>query len=178
MRVVAIPKADFVLGRMHIDIDLRRIDIQIDDVGGLTAVVQHVGVGLAHRVGESFITNDAAVDVEILHVGAAARKRRQPDPTAQIQILALSFESQRILDKFFATQQGDSTVLFVDGLCGFELFYQPSVVPPAESDIEVSEGLSAYRFINVIEFSFFGAQKLAARRDVVEQVVDTQRRTD
>ena len=47
----AIAKAHFVLGRMHVDVDPARIELQEQYEGGMPAVEQHVRIGLAHRVG-------------------------------------------------------------------------------------------------------------------------------
>ena len=68
----AVAKAHLVLGRVHVDIDRRRIELQEQHEGRMPAVIEHVAIGLAHRMGDQLVAHHAAVDIEVLQVRLAA----------------------------------------------------------------------------------------------------------
>jgi hypothetical protein len=71
-----VAEADFGLGRVHIDVDQRRVDVDEQADGGLAAAVQHVAVGFAQGVGDHLVAHEAAVDEDVLAVlgfGGAGR---------------------------------------------------------------------------------------------------------
>ncbi|MNZ95691.1 hypothetical protein D3C78_1148560 [compost metagenome] len=94
-----VAETHLVLGRVHVDIDHRRIDLEEQHEGRVTAVVQHVAIGLAHRVGDQLVAHHAAVHVEILQVRLAAREGRQADPAPQMQAVALDLDGQRLFEE-------------------------------------------------------------------------------
>ena len=69
-----IAEAHLDLGRMHVDVDAARIDLEEQQVRGLPLAVQQVAVGFAHRVRQHAVAHEAAVDEQVLRVGA----RRAP----------------------------------------------------------------------------------------------------
>ena len=73
-------KADLVLARVHVHIDIPGVQLQIQDKRGMPGVVQHIGKGLAHGVRHQLVANVAAVDEEVLEVGLAAGESRLRDP--------------------------------------------------------------------------------------------------
>ena len=77
------------LRRMHVDVDLARIEFEVQHEHRMAAVEQHVAISLPHRVRDDAILHRAAVDEEVLLIGLRARMRRQPDPAAQSQTVAL-----------------------------------------------------------------------------------------
>ena len=81
--LAAVTEAHFELGRVRVDVDELRIERQIQHVGGMAAVVQHVAVGEAHRVHEQPVAHRAAVDEPELLVRLRARARRQADPSRE-----------------------------------------------------------------------------------------------
>ena len=50
MHGAAVAKAHFGFGGMHVDIDQRRINVEKQHKARMAAVVQHILVGLTHRV--------------------------------------------------------------------------------------------------------------------------------
>ncbi len=71
-----------MFGRMHVHVHLARVAFQEQHEGRMAPMEQHVGISLAHRMGHGAVAHGAAVDVEILLVGAGARRGRQSDPAA------------------------------------------------------------------------------------------------
>ena len=69
----AIAESHFGFGRVDVDIDGRRINVDKQAIGGVTAAVQRVLIGFAQGVAQEFVAHEAAVDVAVL--GVAARPR-------------------------------------------------------------------------------------------------------
>lgn len=59
--------------RVDVDVDCRRIDFEEDAISREATAMQHVLIGLAQRVAEQFVADEAAIDVAILGVAACAR---------------------------------------------------------------------------------------------------------
>ena len=78
MNAAAIAKTHFVLGGVHVHIHRCRIEFEKQDKGRMASVVEHVPVGLFHRVTYQPVLDDAAIDIKILQVGLAAGKRGHP----------------------------------------------------------------------------------------------------
>ncbi len=72
-----IAKPHFDLRRMHVHIDRFRRQIEKQHIRRITVAMQHVFVRGAHRVREQLVAHEAAIDEEILLVGAAAARGRQ-----------------------------------------------------------------------------------------------------
>ncbi len=68
---------------MDIDVDQRRVEGQCQHIGGMALAVQHVGIGLAHRVHQQAVAHEAAVDVEILAIGAGPARGGQAEQSMQ-----------------------------------------------------------------------------------------------
>ena len=80
----AVAKTDFVFRRVSVDIDERGIHVEVQDIGRMPAVKQHIAVGLAHGTYANAIPNGAAVQKKMLQVGLAAGKDRPGDPAANL----------------------------------------------------------------------------------------------
>ena len=57
-----------MLGRMHVDVDQRGIELEEQHERGMPTMEQHVRVRLAHCVRDETIAHETTVDVEILLV--------------------------------------------------------------------------------------------------------------
>ena len=57
-----------VLGRMHIDIDIRRGNFQKQHKGRMSTMIEHVLIGLANRMGYHFVADATAVDKKVLQI--------------------------------------------------------------------------------------------------------------
>ena len=90
-----IAEAHLALGRMHVDIDARRIEFEEQHVGRLAVVMQHVLVGLAQRVRQHLVAHEAAVDEKILRIAAAVRAPRQCRQAGEVEIPELCVRPSR-----------------------------------------------------------------------------------
>ena len=63
---------------------------------------QHVAVGLLHRVRDAAIAHAAAVDVEVLLIGARAVVHGLRDPAMQAQAGGFVVDAQGVFREFFA----------------------------------------------------------------------------
>ena len=78
-----------MFGRVHVDINQRRIDGKKQAVNGIAAVIKHVRITLLHRVGNDLVPNHPAVDEKELLISLAAGISGQPDPATQLHAVAL-----------------------------------------------------------------------------------------
>ena len=62
----AIAKPHLVLGGMYVDVHLGRIKLKVQHKRRVAAVIQHVPVGLLHRMRHQPVADDAAVYEEVL----------------------------------------------------------------------------------------------------------------
>ena len=52
MHQAAVPEPDFVFGGVHIDIHSAWRQFQIKHIGWMTAMIQHISIGLFDRMGD------------------------------------------------------------------------------------------------------------------------------
>ena len=173
-----VAEAHFVLGRMHVDVHRTRIDFQEQHEGRMTPVEQHVAIGLAYRVGHQLVAHHAAVDVEVLQIGLAARIGRQSNPAPQAHAAAVDLDRQRLLEERRAAHAGHSprTAEFVR--CLVQRQHGLAVVAQMEGDVEMCQSQLLDHLLQVIELGLLGLEKLASCRGVEEQVAHLDRGTD
>ncbi len=70
---------------MHVHVDQTWGQVEIQQIGGMTAVMEHVAEGLTHGVGHQLVAHHTAVDIEELLVSLAAGEGRPQDPATQAQ---------------------------------------------------------------------------------------------
>ena len=70
MHFAAVAKAHLDLGRVHVHIDTRRVDLDIQGIHRLAVAVQHVFIGAACAVAEHFVAHKTAIDIGELLIGA------------------------------------------------------------------------------------------------------------
>jgi hypothetical protein len=102
------PEADFRLGRVHVDVDQRRIDLDEQADGRLAAAVQHVAVGLAQRVGDHLVADEAAIDEDVLAVLGVGRAGRVDREAGDRKRPGLRVDRARRADEVIAEQVGDA----------------------------------------------------------------------
>ncbi len=170
MHEPAVAETHLMLGGMHIDIDQRRLQFQIQHEGRVATMKEYVLVRLLDGVTHQLVADDAAVDVEVLQIRLTARESRQTHPTPQPQPRGLNIDLNRILDKRGTTHQRHATLLLLRAERRMQMLNHPLIVPQAEGDIEAAEGEPLHHFFETIEFGFLGAQKLLARRRVEEKI--------
>ena len=169
----------FVLGRMHVDVHARRVEPQEQHVRRLAAMEQHVGIGLLDRMRDAAIAHRAAVDVQVLLVGAGAVVGRLRDPAVQVHARGLVVDAQRLFRELLAERLdqalvGEDRVVVVVArrpIASRRL----AVVRGAQFDIRPRQRQRTQPFLDVAQFGALGAQELAPRRHVVEQIAHFDR---
>ena len=172
--VARVSEAHFVLRRMHVDVDLPRIEIEIQHEHRMAAVEQHVAVRLLHRVRDDLVLHRTAVDEEILMIGLCARKRRHADPTVQVQVRRVFRRSAlpRLRTRRRAVaRRGAVHPLPLGGRCCTALPLRVSNSTSSRAKRETGDDVVQMR-----ELGAFGLQELAARGRVVEQIGDVDGR--
>ena len=92
----AVAEAHFGLGRMHVDVDLARIERDEQRQQRMAVARQIIGIGAAHRADQQLVAHRAAVDEQILPERVGARQRRQPGKALDAHALALGVDGDRI----------------------------------------------------------------------------------
>ena len=173
MHQPAVAEAHLVLGRMHVDVHPRRVEFEEQHVGRLAAVEQHVAVGQLHRVGDVAVAHAAAVDVDVLLVGAGPGIRRLGDPAVQPQAGAFVVHAQRLAGEILA--QGFAQAQVGHQVAGLVAARGLAVVRDAQFHVGPGQRQRAQPLLDVAQFGAFGAQELAPRRHVVEQLAHLDR---
>ena len=171
VHATGIPKTDFALGRMHIDIDASGIEFQEQHEHRMTSVEHHIPVGLSHRVARQPVLHGAAVHEEELGVGLGARVAGQADPAGQTQIAVVRVDGDGLGQKLGAHDR-------VQIPPGGQPFQRALAMPEFEGDIAVGERQSSHRIAHMAGLRAFGFEELSPRGRVVEQVRDLDRRAD
>ena len=90
MHEARLAKAHFEFLRMRVDVDARRVHFEVQHVGRVAAVEQHVAIREPHGAGDELVAQRPAVQEEMLLVGLAARVGRQAEPAVQAHAGRLS----------------------------------------------------------------------------------------
>ncbi|MNE26714.1 hypothetical protein D3C80_1200920 [compost metagenome] len=168
-------EAHFVLGRVHIDVDAGGVDFQKQYKSRVPAVEQHIAIRLAHRVGDQFVAHRTAIDEEILKVGLAAREGRQTDPAPQVQAVALYFNRQGLFEKTRPAYRRHTPCAGSIVMGFMQAENALAVMTQVKAHVEASQRQAPDHFLQVIEFGFFGLEKLAPGRGIEEQVAHFDR---
>jgi hypothetical protein len=102
----AVAEAHFDLGRVDVDVDQRRVEVERQHIGREAVAVQHVLVGGADRVHQQLVAHEAPVHVEELAVGARLRCGRQAGVAVQAQRAGAFVDRQARLGKVAAQDVG------------------------------------------------------------------------
>ena len=95
-----IAKPHLGLGRMHVDVDLARIEIDEDREQRMTAARHQVAVGRAHRAEQQPVAHGPAVDEQKLQAAVGPVQGRQAGEAGDARAVARAVELQRIVQKF------------------------------------------------------------------------------
>ena len=161
-----VTKADFRLLRVHIDIDARRIDVEEQAVGRVAAAVQQVLVGLAQRMPEQFVADEAAIDVAVLGVAAGAGVCRQRTVAGDAQRAGTDVEAARLGEKLVAEDGADAHA----GIAGAEVQRDTAIVREGEGDAGMSQRNALDRLGAMRELAALRLEKFAAGRRVVVEI--------
>lgn len=68
MHQPTLTKTHLMLGGMGVHIHQRRIQFKVEYIGRVPTMIEHILVGLAHRMGHQLVTDHAAIHEEVLHI--------------------------------------------------------------------------------------------------------------
>ena len=135
---------------------------------------QHVAIRLPYRMGHIAVTHAAAIDVQILLVGAGAIVGRLRDPAMQAHPGSAVVHAQHIARKVFA-QRLVQTQLRQQVTLAFPTPRRLAVVGDAQFHIRPRQCQSAQPVFDMGKLCTFGAQEFAPRRHVVKQIAHFHR---
>ena len=166
VQLAGVAKTHLDLGRMDVHVDAVRRDVDEQQVGRLARAMQHVFEGGARAVGDELVAHEAAVDVDVLLVGARARRIRQADAAFESHAAVGGVQGAARVDEFVAQHVAhplvEPRVLPVSG--------QLAVVPDRKADVGARQRLAAHGLQAVRELGRVGLEELAACRGAEEQL--------
>ena len=92
----AVAEAHLGLGRMHVDVDLARLERDEQRQQRMAVARQIIGIGAAHRADQQLVAHRPAVDEQILPERVGARQRRQAGEAVHAHALALGVDGDGI----------------------------------------------------------------------------------
>ena len=162
-----VAKAHLDLGRVHVDVDALRRDLDEQHVDRLAAAVQHVLVGRAHRMRDELVAHEPAVDIDELLVGAGARRIRHAGAAVQ----GAGRPGRRRRRGCAPTNSAPSTSpIRSRSRRARQRAISLAFVPDREADLGPDMRLAAHRFDAVRQLGRVGLQELAPRRRVEEEL--------
>ena len=96
MHHARIAKPDLGFLRMHVNVHTLRRQLQVQHEGRMPAVVKHILVCLAHRVGDQSVLHGASIDEEKLLVGLRPVVARFGHPAVQLERTTLLIDLQNV----------------------------------------------------------------------------------
>ena len=78
-----VSKAHLMLGGMHINIHIGGLNLEKQNKGGMTAMIQNILIGLAHGMRHHLVANRSTIDKKVLQISLTSRKRRQTHPAPE-----------------------------------------------------------------------------------------------
>ena len=164
----AFAEADFVFGGVGVDVDELGVDIEVEDVDGVAAVVGHVLIGLADGVGDDFVANDAAVDIKVLLVGLGVGAGGQADAAIEVHVGGARVNCDGLFEQFVAKYaldtRGEVAATVVTE--GFAVVFQ------VDADARMAEGEALHELLDVGALGALAFEEFFPRRGVVEKVTD------
>ncbi len=151
----AIAKTYFVLGRVYVDIDNGRVQLQIQHKRRVAAVKQHIAIGLLDGVYHQSIADHAAVNEKMLHIGLTAGEGGQRHPAPKRQARGLRIYTQGIFQKGRAAYPAEAPLLFELIARRRQVVNDLVIVPQLKADIVATQGQPFDHFFKVIEFGLF-----------------------
>ena len=171
-----VAKAHFELLRMRVDVDLQRIERQVQDPGRVAVAIADVAVAEAHGAPEQAVPHHAAVHVQVLPVGLRARCRRQPDPALERKARLRELDVARGRDEVRADELRDARLALAPPRRRRQRELLAAVVRQRERDVEARQREPRHGPQDVLVFGRLGAQELAARRHAMKEVAHLDRR--
>ena len=160
VNLARIAKAHLRLGRVHVDVDAFRRDIDEQQVGRLAATVQHVFVGRADGVADELVAHMAAVDVHVLLIGARARRGRRAGVAGDDQAAEVDAHRPALRHEAAAEHVAGPGA----GVGAGPARDASAVVPEREGDVGPGQGVAAHGLEAMRQLGRLGLQELAPRR--------------
>ena len=172
VHLAAVAEAHLDLGRVHVHVDARGVDLEVEHVDRLALAVQHVLVGAAHRVRQHLVAHETAVDVEELVVGARARRIGDAGAADHAHRAAHMLDDDALRHEILAERIAQALLAL---LAGAPLLDQLAVVPDREAHVGPRQRMAAHRLDAVGELGGIGLEELAPRRGREEQLAHLDR---
>ncbi len=171
MHQARLVETHLVLGGVHVNVNLVRVDLQIKHKGGLLIGAELIFAGLSNSVVNQAVAHHAAVDVAILNFcerGAAGV--RIGNPATQGQIAMLPLNGQRLFQKRCAADGAQPTLLLSTLRHRAILAHHLTVMAEVEGDIKARQRDAADDLVDMSEFGLLGSHKLAPGGRVIEEI--------
>ena len=163
-------KAHLALLRVHVDVDLPRVERQPQHIRGLTVVMQQVAVRLAQRVREHAIAHEAPVD-ECILAGELRRVRGLHGEALERERPGFRLDRRRAVDERVAQESGNARATPVRE----QPMDDAAVVLQREPDLGVRERDAPERFVAMAPLGRLGAQEFTPGRRVEVELLDGHR---
>ena len=173
VHLATIAKAHLDLGRVNVDVDARRVQLQVQHVDRLARAVQHVVKGRARGVADDLVAHEAAVDVGVLLVGAGACGVGQADAAVQAQraVVAAVVDGDGLGNEVVAQHVTQALGLRIFGRAtGAPLLQQTAFVPDRKAHVGTHQRMAAHGVQAMREFGGVGLEEFAPRRRAEEQL--------
>ncbi len=161
-----IAEAYFRLLRMHVHIHAPRIDREPQRIRRLPVVVQHVAIGLAQCMREHAIAHEASVDEDVLSAalrGIRGAHREAADP----RVTGRHVHARRVRHEVVAQDRLHTRL----PSALLQAVHGAAVVVQREAHVRMRERDAAEGLVAVTPFGGIGAQELASRGRVEEELL-------
>ena len=162
--LAAVPEAHLDFCRMYVDVDPRRIHLDIHRINRLAVAVQHVFIRTACRVGDDLVAHITAIDVSKLLVwpGACCIGYACPAPNANQRCAvsphgcAFVANCHRMRYKVTAQHVGQTLIFRAVSAASPPLFNQLAFMPYGKAYIRPYQRMAAHGFNAMREFGGIG----------------------
>ena len=155
---------------MHIHINARRIQLEKQHKSRVTAMKQHIAIGLPDGVGNQLVADHPTVHKEILQICLAPGKGRFRHPAPEFERTRLAFDRHRVLGELFATNGRNAPIALAVTLCRTQLQRLLAVVVQRKRHVRSGQRLAFNDLMDMPKLGFLGAQKLSPGGGVVKQI--------
>ena len=155
---------------MRVDVDQSRIHLEIEHIRAEAPVEEHILVGQPRGARDQLVAHIAAVQKCELKIGLAARERRQCEPPGQSKTLDVVAQLDDVSGEILAAELRHPRQTLCRGGRRRQAPHGLAVVYQGEADLEARQRQPLEHAQHVLIFGRLGAQKLAARRNIEEQI--------
>ncbi len=151
---------------MHVHIDARRVDLEVQHIRRLAAAVQHVLVRGARGVRKQLVTHETPIHVDVLLVAARACGVGNAGAAVHAQRSCLRAHRPALRNEL-VTQHVDEPLV---GAAASPLVHEPAFMPQRKGDFGLRQRMAAQAFDAMGKLGRIGLQELAARGRAVEEL--------